>query len=330
MKKSSSQPQNATILSLLFLFYFEGEQRPSTSTMVSTITARLSSNRSVASSSVETRHEQKPHATSATKRPLKHRRGNPFSLEECHRREQAEMNYRAATTDQALSKAGRSSCSSSAQTSALPIGIDLSLVQVVSSRDHDALHSPELLTPTSVQTLEDPKNGCHSPSNTQGPVAPSNAPSSELSPKHRSSGSDCYDIDFYSGLISSTRGYYDFGGAKTSPTQNNSQPEPTDSVPSADRRRAPGSKPTYNEAVGSIRPRSSSGSHSDHSAQSTWTASMPTTNNKTSSSLDSDNASDTSSSGASSAGVSSDSGESEDEMSREEKPSSGGYLAVVG
>ena len=288
--------------------------------MVSTITARLSSNQSVASSSVETRHEQKPHATSATKRPLKHRRGNPFSLEECHRREQAEMNYRAATTDQALSKAGRSSCSSSAQTSALPIGIDLSLVQVVPSRDHDALHSPNMSSSDDLSsadedqnssnliTSEEPKNDCRSSSDTQGPAAPSNAPSDELSTIRTSSDPDCYDMDYYSGLLSSTRVYYGFGGTKTSPTPNNSQPKPTD-YPTANRRRAPGFKPTYYEVVASVGPRSSSSSLSD----------------QTGGNLDSDNASDTSSSGVSSDGVN-----SEDEISSKEKPTLGEYQAVVG
>ena len=292
--------------------------------MVSTITARLVSLQYVSTSStsrqtVATKHEQKPHATSATKRLVKHRNCNPFSSVECHRREQAEMNYRAATANQVLAKAGRSSCSSPTPSSALPIGIDLSLVQVVPSRDHDALHSPNMSSSdvlsseeedkgTSFITSEEPKNDFGSSSDTQGPAAPSNAPSDELSTIRTSSDPDCYDMDYYSGLLSSTRVYYGFGGTKTSPTPNNSQPKPTD-YPTANRRRAPGFKPTYYEVVASVGPRSSSSSLSD----------------QTGGNLDSDNASDTSSSGVSSDGVN-----SEDEISSKEKPTLGEYQAVVG
>ncbi|EJK50730.1 hypothetical protein THAOC_30180 [Thalassiosira oceanica] len=298
--------------------------------MVSTITARLVSlsNQRAASSStstrptVETKNHRKPHASSAAKRLVKHRHGNPFSSVERRRRERAEMNYRAATTDQALAKAGRSRCSSPAPTSALPIGIDLSLVQVVPSRDHDALHSPTLTTPeynpnvspadddknNSFQTSEEPNNDCHTrSSDTHRQAAQSNVSSSE------------HEIDFYSGLLSSTRSYYYSGGTETSSTPNNSQPKSADSDPSADRRRAPGFKPTW------LRSSSGSCSDSDQTAGSSWTASLPTTNQKTGENLDSDNASDTSTSG-----VSSDSVDSEDDMSRKDKPPFGEYLAVVG
>ncbi|EJK71291.1 hypothetical protein THAOC_07290, partial [Thalassiosira oceanica] len=211
------------------------------------------------------------------KRPAKHRQGNPFSSVECRRRERAELNYRAATTDQALAKAGRSSCSSSAPTSALPIGIDLSLVQVVPARDHDALHSP-------------------SPSNDAESTPIVSADDDDNSPDPV-----CYGMDFYSGLLSSTRRHYNFEGTGTSPsTSDDSQPVPADSDPSADRRRSPGFKPTYCEVVAIMRSRSTSGFHSDQTAESTWTASLPTTNHKTSENLDSDNALDTSSSGVSS------------------------------
>jgi len=321
--------------------------------MVSTITARLVSlsNQRAASSStstrptVETKNHRKPHASSAAKRLVKHRHGNPFSSVERRRRERAEMNYRAATTDQALAKAGRSRCSSPAPTSALPIGIDLSLVQVVPSRDHDALHSPTLTTPeynpnvspadddknNSFQTSEEPNNDCHtSSSDTHRQAAQSNVSSSELSQRFRqrtSSDPDCYDMDLYSGLLSSTRSYYYFGGTETSSTPNNSQPKSADSDPSADRRRAPGFKPTYCEFVASMRLRSLSGSLSDQTAGSTWTASLPTTNQKTGENLDSDNASDTSTSGVSSDSVNS---EDEIEMSSKAKSPFAECLAVVG
>ena len=321
--------------------------------MVSTITARLVSlsNQRAAFSrptdAMNMKHHRKPHASSATKRPAKHRQGNPFSSVECRRRERAELNYRAATTDQALAKAGRSSCSSTAPTSALPIGIDLSLVQVVPARDHDALHSPSPsndaeptpnVTPAdddenaSFQISDEPKNDCHGSSDTQRPppAAPSNVSSSDFSQRfsqRTSSDSDCYDMDFYSGLLSSTRRHYDLDRTETSPTPNNSQPEPanSDDDPRVDRRRSPGFKPTYCEVVARMRSRSTSGFHSDQTAESTWTASLPTTNHKTSENLDSDNASDTSSSG-----VSSNDSVNSDGMSSTEKPPFKDYLAVVG
>ena len=274
--------------------------------MVSPITARLVSNQRAAFSSTATKptvpmnmkhhRMRKPHTSSATKRSAKHRQVNPFSSVECHRRERAEMNYRAATTDEALAKAGRPSCSSSAPTSALPIGIDLSLVQVVPSRDHDALHSPS------------PSNDAEST-----PIVSADDDGNSLDPV-------CYGMDFYSGLLSSTRRHYDFEGTGTSPTtSDDSQPEPADSDPSADRRRGPGFKTTHCEVLASMMRRSTS--------ESTWTASLPTMNHKTAKSLDSDNASDTSSSGVSS----NDSVvNSEDEMSRTEKPPFGEYLEVAG
>ncbi|EJK49675.1 hypothetical protein THAOC_31422, partial [Thalassiosira oceanica] len=278
--------------------------------MVSTITARLVSlsNQRAASSStstrptVETKNHRKPHASSAAKRLVKHRHGNPFSSVERRRRERAEMNYRAATTDQALAKAGRSRVFFARSNERAP---HRNRPQPRPGSDDDKNNS--------FQTSEEPNNDCHtSSSDTHRQAAQSNVSSSELSQRFRqrtSSDPDCYDMDLYSGLLSSTRSYYYFGGTETSSTPNNSQPKSADSDPSADRRRAPGFKPTYCEFVASMRLRSLSGSLSDQTAGSTWTASLPTTNQKTGENLDSDNASDTSTSG-----VSSDSVNSEDEI----------------